>query len=111
MIVDHLENHEKESHCHIHKMNFYNSKICTLWDLQHLVQEEAVKHPKSNKRSGLTPISWNEKMTFKTLKDLMEKLPAERLKIVYSKGEMKESSCLVTSTKIQKHIVTALQLL
>ena len=50
-------------------------------------------------------------MTFKTLKDLMEKLPAERLKIVYSKGEMKESSCLVTSTKIQKHIVTAFQLL
>ena len=50
-------------------------------------------------------------MTFKTLKDLMERLPAERLKIVYSKGEMKESSCLVTSTKTQKHIVTALQLL
>lgn len=50
-------------------------------------------------------------MTFKTLKDLVEKLPAERLKIVYSKEEMKESSCLVTLTKIQKHTITALQLL
>lgn len=61
MNVDQKENCEKEGHCHIHKMNFHTSKNCTPWDLKHLVQEKPVKHLKSNKSSGLTPMSWIDK--------------------------------------------------
>ena len=41
----------------------------------------------------------------------MERLLPERLKIIYSKEKMKESSYLVTSMKIQKYRAAVLQLL
>lgn len=111
MNVDQKENCEKEGHCHIQKMNFHTSKNCTPWDLKHLVQEKAVKHPKSNKSSGLTPLSWIDKKDIQNNERSDGKVTSRKTENHLLQEKMKGSSYLETSMKIQKYRATVLQLL
>lgn len=111
MNVDQKENCEKEGHCHIQKMNFYTSKNCTPWDLKHLVQEKAVKHSKSNKSSGLTPLSWIDKKDIQNNERSDGKVTSRKTENHLLQEKMKGSSYLETSMKIQKYRATVLQLL
>ena len=91
-IIDQLENRGKEGQCHVSQSEFsYLQKLC----LVRLITFNARRGGEASKiklEQWINSDKWKREEDIENIEDPMERLLAERLKIIYSKGKKSTNS-------------------
>ena len=103
-VIDQLENREKEGQCHVSQSEFsYLQKLC----LVRLITFNARRGGEASKiklEQWINSDKWKRKEDIENIEDPMERLLAERLKIIYSKGKKKKRVPTLFTTELNKAI-------
>ena len=103
-IIDQLENLGKVGQCHVSQNEFsYLQKLC----LVRLITFNARRGGEASKiklEQWINSDKWRRKEDIENIEDPMEKLLAERLKIIYSKGKKKKRVPTLFTTELNKAI-------
>ena len=103
-IIDQLENRGKEGQCHVSQSEFsYLQKLC----LVRLITSNARRGGEASKiklEQCINSDKWKRKEDIENIEDPMERLLAERLKIIYSKGKKKKRVPTLFTTELNKAI-------